>query len=160
MAVDNRVSAFEVNAVNFKNLDPNVYNDTAALAREKSELSLYAVKETDEYNHPADLLSHDIRLYLEQENRRGYVPLDDKLTLQENLWRHYKIVQSYEHAFEEFIRKIVEYRNEEKQEANFMLRVDSVEKIHKSMDRISNQTRGFVNQFEQVQYTIDDALAA
>ena len=41
-----------------------------------------------------------------------------------------------------------------------MLRVDSVERIHKSMDRISNRTRGFVNQFEQVQYTIDDALAA
>lgn len=65
MDMDNRVSSVEVNAINFKNLDPQAYNDTAALAREKSELSLYAVKETDEYNHPADLLSHDIRMYLE-----------------------------------------------------------------------------------------------
>jgi hypothetical protein len=42
------------------------------------------------------------------------VPLNESLTLQENLWRHYKIVQSYEHAFEEFIQKITEYRKEEK----------------------------------------------
>ena len=41
-----------------------------------------------------------------------------------------------------------------------MLRVDQVAAIHKSMDRIANRSRGFIDQFESVQYTIDEALAA
>lgn len=154
------MSSFDVTAVNFKNYDPLAYNDTTALAKEKNELGMLAIKEHAADVHPADLLSHEIRMFLEQENRRGFVPLDDSLSVQENLWRHYKIVQSYEHSFEEFIDKITEYRKEEKQEVNFMLRVDQVASIHKSMDRIANRSRGFVDQFERVQYTIDEALAA
>jgi hypothetical protein len=59
------VSAISIPAVNFKNFDPLVYNDTAALKREYNELAMMAVKETDGYDHPADLLSHEIRMYLE-----------------------------------------------------------------------------------------------
>ena len=139
------MSSVSVSAVTFNNYDPLAYNDTEILAREKTQLGMQAVKENDASYHPSDLLSHEIRMFLEQENRRGLVALNDSLSLQENLWRHYKIVQSYEHAFEEFIQKIQEYRKEEQQEVNFMLRVDQVAAIHKSMDRIANRSRGFID---------------
>jgi|TARA_B110000503_G_C6756658_1_gene253768 hypothetical protein len=55
-------------------------------------------------------MSTKLRDHLESENRKALTFLkkdDDKLEI---LFKHYETIQSYQHAFEELIKKAKEYR--------------------------------------------------
>lgn len=76
------------------------------------------------------------------------------------LWKHYKIVQSYEHAFEEFIGTIAGYRKQEEQEAEFRIKTSELQEIQKHLDNIASRTYNYVQQFDAVQKVIDEAFKA
>lgn len=63
--------------------------------------------------HPQDVMSIKLKEHLESENRKALTFLkkeDDKLEI---LFKHYETIQSYQHAFEELIKKAKEYREQE-----------------------------------------------
>lgn len=101
---DARVSNIDVDGVYFKNYDPAVYQDPALLKAERMELIVEKSKiqkMEDGTYHPADLMAHKIRAHMEEENRKVLTfvkPDDEKL---EMLFKHYEMIQSYQHAFEE-----------------------------------------------------------
>ena len=96
--IEDRVSSIDVDAVYFKNNDPNVYNDKKVIDSEKLEL-LVANSRIDKLEdgsyHPQDLMAHKLKEHLEQENRKALTFLkknDNKLDI---LFKHYEVVQSY-----------------------------------------------------------------
>ena len=110
---ESRASDIDIDAVYFKNYDPNVYQDKNALEAEKLEMIVRKnkVEEMEDGGfHPQDLMSTKLRDHLETENRKALTFLkkdDDKLEI---LFKHYETIQSYQHAFEELIKKAKEYR--------------------------------------------------
>lgn len=111
---DNRVSSIDIDAIYFKNNDPNVYNDKAAIEQEKLALSVMNSridKMEDGSYHPQDLMAHKLREHLEQENRKALTFLKKEDTRLDILFKHYETVQSYQHAFEELIKKAKMYRS-------------------------------------------------
>lgn len=113
---EERASDIDIDAVYFKNWDPHVYQDPNELEAEKLGMIVRKNKVQEMDNggyHPHDLMSTKLRDHLESENRKALTFLkkdDDKLEI---LFKHYETIQSYQHAFEELIKKAKEYREQE-----------------------------------------------
>lgn len=50
---------------------------------------------------------------MEEQNRRSLTYANFEDSKQDLLFKHYKTIQSYQHAFEEFSGKVLSYRSEE-----------------------------------------------
>ena len=113
---EDRLSNIDVDMVRIKNLDGKVYNDPKELEAEKVELMAQksrVQKLEDGTYHPHDLMAHKIREHLEKENRKSLTFLDQKDSEIEMLYKHYQVVKSYQHAFDELIQKAQNYRKQE-----------------------------------------------
>lgn len=66
-------------------------------------------KSIDGTYHPADIVAHKMSAHLEQENRKAltFLTMDDDKT--DYIFKHYKTVQSHQHAYEEMINKAKNY---------------------------------------------------
>jgi hypothetical protein len=58
-------------------------------------------------------MAHKIREHLEKENRKSLAFLDQKDSKIEMLYKHYQVIKSYQHAFDELIQKAQQYRKQE-----------------------------------------------
>lgn len=102
------MSSIDIETLTFKNFDGTVYQNEMELKTEAIELSAKKArvdKMEDGSYHPSDLMAHKLREHLERENRKSLTFLyaeDEKL---EMLFKHYMVIQSYQHAFEELIKR-------------------------------------------------------
>ena len=72
------------------------------------------VQQVDEGKyHPADMLMIDVKSHMEEQNRKALTFLSDRDPKQEMLMKHFKVIQGYERAFDEFIKKINDYQSQE-----------------------------------------------
>lgn len=104
--------------------------------------------------HPQDLMAHKLRDHIEAENRKALTFLkkdDDRLTV---LFKHYETIQSYQHAFEELIKKAKEYREQEEQEAHFTLKASEIKKIQDNLDEMKERANAFNIQFANIKETV------
>lgn len=109
---DNRASQISVESLNFKNFDPEAYQNDKELEKEKQELQLEnaQIEKVDEGKyHPADMLMIDVKTHMEEQNRKALTFLSDRDPKQQILFKHFKVIQGYERAFDEFIKKINDY---------------------------------------------------
>lgn len=90
-------------------------------------------------------MAHNIRTQLEQENRKALTFLDRSDDKFEMLFKHYETIQSYQHAFEELIKRAQDYRKQEQQEAHFTLKASELGKIQSHLDEIKERASAFNN---------------
>lgn len=86
--------------------------------------------------HPHDLMTHKIREHVEKENRKALAFLDSKDSKIEMLYKHYQVIKSYQHAFDELNRKAADYRKQEEHEAMFSLKTTELQNIQTTLDEI------------------------
>lgn len=144
------MSNIDIDTVSMKNLDGNVYQDKKELDAERIELlaqkSRIQQLEDGTY-HPHDLMTQKIREHLEKENRKSLAFLDSKDSKIEMLYKHYQVIKSYQHAFDELVQKAQQYRKQEEQEALFSLKTTELQNIQTTLDEIKQRTVAFNGQF-------------
>jgi hypothetical protein len=87
---------------------------------------------------------------MERQNKKSLTyakPEDDKKAL---LYKHYKTIQSYQHAMEEFQRKIIAYRAEEKFAIEHSMRNGELSKIQEQLNTILRKTLYFHDTYESI----------
>lgn len=85
-------------------------------------------QENGEY-HAADLLSHKIKMHMQAENRKSLTYAQAEDSKKDLLYKHYKTIQSYQHAFDEFSSKVLTYRSEEEFATSHSIRNYELAKI-------------------------------
>ena len=105
-------------------------------------------------------MAHKIREHLERENRKSLAFLDSKDSKIEMLYKHYQVIKSYQHAFDELIRKAQQYRKQEEQEALFSLKTSELQNIQATLDEIKQRTVGFNAQFEECKEEVMSTFGA
>ena len=146
-----------------KNLDGNNYGDLQQLKAENLELSAkksQLQKLEDGTYHPHDLMNHKLREHIEKENRKSLTFLDKHDSKLEMLYKHYQVIKSYQHAFDELIMKAQQYRKQEEQEALFALKTNELANIQTVLDEIKQRTLTFNSQFVEVQDSITNTFNA
>lgn len=63
------------------------------------------------------------------------------------LYKHYQVIKSYQHAFDELVQKAQQYRKQEEQEALFSLKTTELQNIQTTLDEIKQRTVAFNGQF-------------
>lgn len=146
-----------------KNLDGKVYQDKKELDAERVELlarkSRIQQLEDGTY-HPHDLMAHKIREHVEKENRKSLAFLDANDSKIEMLYKHYQVIKSYQHAFDELSSKAQQYRKEEEREALFSLKTSELANIQQVLDEIKQRTIAFHGQFEDCKTEVMNTFTA
>jgi len=79
-------------------------------------------------------MAHKIQFHLEEENRRALTFLEDKDEKLDILFKHYETIMSYQHAYEELIKKTQDYRQQEEHEGHWTLKASELAQIQTELD--------------------------
>jgi uncharacterized coiled-coil DUF342 family protein len=82
---------------------------------------------------------------------------DDKLTI---LFKHYETIMSYQHAFEELIKRAKEYRQQEEHEGHWAIKTSELGKIQYTLDEMRQRALAFNQQFDAIKTTVIDTFQA
>ena len=95
---------------------------------------------------------------MEEENRRSLSFLskdDDKL---ETLFKHYETIMSYQHAFDELIKKAKDYRQQEEHEGHWAIKTSELGKIQTTLDEMRQRAMEFNTNFDKIKSTALNAF--
>ena len=66
---------------------------------------------------------------MEEENRRALTFFNEDDSKLDMLFKHYETILSYQHAFDEVIRRAKDYKSQEEHEAHWALKASELETI-------------------------------
>ena len=101
-----------------------------------------------------DLMSHKIRMHLESENRKVMTMLDQSDDRLDMLFKHYEMIQSYQHAFDELIKKAQSYRRQEEFEGSHTIKTSELTRVQNNLDQLRERADAFNKQFTDIKSTV------
>jgi hypothetical protein len=105
-------------------------------------------------------MAHKIMQHMEEENRKSLSFLDANDEKIDILFRHYETIMSYQHAFEELIKKAQDYRQQEEHEGHWAIKTSELAKIQSTLDEMRQRAWTFNTQFDLIRNTVISTFQA